>query len=277
MSIPSNYYNILASIESSNNPLAKAATSSASGLYQFTKSTAIALGLPWGTNSNAPFGGASVSVDQQNNAIATLTNQNANILSNNGIAVDNNSLYAAHFLGAGTAADVLKHSDTTPISSIVPQNVISSNTFLASMSVGDFKNWLNQKVSVGQGSSSTPSTATNPLAQATTDLGIGNPLGAVGDIAGSIVGGDIGAWIKGIFGGAAGKTAPGSASVENATGASTGSAKNILDWVKAFFSINTAERVTAVVIGVGLVIVAIIFLTNSEQIVVNTGKAALAA
>lgn len=145
VTIPSNYNDILAQIESNNNPTAKASTSSASGLFQFVKSTAISLGLPWGNDPSLPFGGATVSIADQTNAINTLNTQNANVLDKAGIVINNATLYAAHFLGAGVAQDVLANSDGTPISQVVSGAVIKANSFLQGMTVGDFKAWLTKK------------------------------------------------------------------------------------------------------------------------------------
>jgi hypothetical protein len=131
--VPSNYYDILANIESGGNPNAQAKTSSASGLFQFTKSTWQALGLEWSQVFNP---------DLQRQAAQTLTSGNANVLSNAGIPVDNGSLYAAHFLGAGQAVSALQAPDGTPLSAVVSGSAIHANSFLQGMTVGDFKSWL---------------------------------------------------------------------------------------------------------------------------------------
>lgn len=238
MTIPTDYYNILAAIESGGNPNAKASTSSASGLYQFTKGTWTSLGFDW---SNV------FDVGQQNQAIQVLTNQNASILSNNNIPINNQSLYAAHFFGAGTASDILGASNGTPISSLVSANAISANPFLSGMNVGEFKNWLNSKVSVGQSSGSDNSGAGGTI----LDQAIGGAFQGLSNILGL-----------------------GNAVDAAQTGDAAG---NIFDWIKNFFSAATASRFVAVIAGVGLVIVAIIFLTNADKIIVETGKAAAMA
>ncbi len=143
--IGSDYYAILARIESNNNPLAKASTSSASGLYQFVKSTAQGLGLPWGKDTSKPFGGATVTIGQQNDAIKKFTEQNAAGLKT---AINNATLYAAHFLGVGTANKVLTANQNTPIDQVVSAAVIKANPFLKGMTVGDFGKWLEKKTGV---------------------------------------------------------------------------------------------------------------------------------
>jgi hypothetical protein len=153
--IPSNYYDILAQIESGGNPNAKSPSSSASGEFQLTKATAISLGLPWGTDPSQPFGGASVSLDAQLAAIQDLTQRNAVGLSNNGIPINNASLYAAHFLGVGGATQVLSSDPSSSLSSILPASVLNANPFLKGMNVGDFNSWLGSKTgtdpTTGQG------------------------------------------------------------------------------------------------------------------------------
>lgn len=173
-SIPSNYYTMLAGIESSNDPYAQAGTSSASGLYQFTKGTWKQLGYDWSNVFN---------VADQQSAIQKLTSQNATTLSNAGIPIDNASLYAAHFLGAGTATTVLGASDSSSLASLVSPKVISSNSFLSGMNVGDFKNWLATKTGSAGGSlagatSSLLSKAGSLLGEAGSVASLANPAAA---------------------------------------------------------------------------------------------------
>lgn len=245
MTIPTNYYDILAQIESGGNPNAHSPTSSASGLYQFTKGTWSSLGLDW---SNV------FDVGQQNQAIQTLTNQNATILSNKGVPITNQSLYAAHFFGAGTASNILNPSvsNGTPLSSLVSSNAISANPFLAGMTKGDFTSWLDQKVSVGQSSGGG---ILDQALNGAQDI-IGNTIGnipVVGDVLGALgIGGSSSSSSDNIF-------------------------SQFIHWLENLFSVNTASRFVAVIAGVGLVIVAIIFLTNADKIIVETGKAAALA
>ena len=143
--IPLSYYSQLANVESSGNPDALASTSSASGLFQFIKSTGSSLGLNWGSDSSQPFGGAFNSIGAQLSAADTFTQQNASALSNAGLPVNGNTLYAAHFLGAGQAINVLQSNSQSALSSILPSNVINANPFLGNMTVGDFTNWITNK------------------------------------------------------------------------------------------------------------------------------------
>lgn len=145
-SVGRSYLDKLAQVESGGDPLAHAITSTASGLYQLTRATAQALGLPWGTNPNLPFGGAVVTPDQQTAAILTLTQQNAAQLASAGIAATDAALYAAHFLGAPYAIRVLTSAPTAKLVALLPAGVIAANPFLASWSVADFMAWLERKM-----------------------------------------------------------------------------------------------------------------------------------
>ena len=144
-SVTDGFLNLLASIESSGNPDAKNPKSSASGLFQFTKKTAQALGLPWGSDPSLPFGGANVSVDQQTAAAQNLVQQNASILSSHGINLSNSSLYAAHFLGPATAVKVLSAPVTASLQSLIGSQAMVANGFPSNWNVGNFMSWLTGK------------------------------------------------------------------------------------------------------------------------------------
>lgn len=147
LNIPDGYYNLLARIESGNNPNAEAKTSSASGLYQFIKSTWEGLGFNWRDRFN---------VEKQNEAIQKFTGQNASVLSQAGIVINEATLYAAHFLGAGTAKKALAASDNQPTSNVFSSAVLRANSFLQGMTIGDFKAWLQRKTGVSVSSNPIP-------------------------------------------------------------------------------------------------------------------------
>lgn len=144
--IGDSYYAKLAQVESSNRPYVKAPTSSASGLYQFTKATWQAAGGTWGGDPTKAFGGLTPSAQEQTMRAAKLTTQNANLLQRAGVAISDAALYAAHFLGANTAATILGHDPNALVASVVPQNYITANPFLNGMTVGGFTDWLNGKM-----------------------------------------------------------------------------------------------------------------------------------
>lgn len=140
------YLSRLASAESSNQPFVKAKTSSASGLYQFTKDTWTRLGGQWGSDLSKAFGGLTPSVDEQNARIAALTNESADALAKAGVPISNGTLYAAHFLGIGTALKVLSAPAGALVSSLVAPGVITANPFLKGMTVAGFYKWLQGKM-----------------------------------------------------------------------------------------------------------------------------------
>lgn len=137
----------LASIESSGLAYAKAATSSASGLFQFTRSTWEGLGGTWGNNPLLAFGGLKPSIAEQTMRAQQLVAENAGILSNAGIDATQAALYAAHFLGAYAAVRVLNANPATPLKSLISDAAIRANPFLKNMTVADFQTWLHGKVS----------------------------------------------------------------------------------------------------------------------------------
>lgn len=138
------YYSALRSAESSGNDAAANPNSSATGRYQFTKGTWDGLMTTHPELGLTPDG--ITDPNQQERAVRALTAQNAKSLSGAGIPVNPGNLYAAHFLGAGGAGNVLKQADNTPMSALVSPEVIQANPQLANMTVGDFKQWTAGKV-----------------------------------------------------------------------------------------------------------------------------------
>lgn len=235
--IPDNYYNILGGIESANNPFARNPRSSASGLYQFTRPTWEGLGFDWKDVFNP---------SSQNAAVRSLTGQNAQVLSAAGIGINNASLYAAHFLGIGDAKRVLGSDPTKSLKDALGKRwdaVSKANPFLKDMSVGDFGKWLKDK------------TGENPLSD-----GMGSILDGAKDALGSIdpvtaaraAMGDPTAWAQiGM----------------NVVGGGDNKDNGIVAWLKEFFSINTAVRFLAVVVGIVLIAAAVAALLYSNKTV----------
>lgn len=137
----SSYAAAIAARESANNPAAKNPRSSASGLYQFTRATWLALGGKWGPDPRAPFGGLAVSIAEQNARFQALTAKNAAQLEAAGIAPTRGALYAAHFLGAGLAARVLRAPGSTKLASLVGSRVMTANPHLRGFDVDRFRSW----------------------------------------------------------------------------------------------------------------------------------------
>jgi hypothetical protein len=137
------YFSAIRSAESGGSDSAKNPTSSATGRYQFTTGTwgDVAAAHPeLGLTSDGRLDPA-----QQEKAIRAFTADNANQLSGAGIPTTGGNLYAAHFLGASGAQNVLTQPDSSPVAAHVAPEVVQANPFLAKMSVGQFKQWAASK------------------------------------------------------------------------------------------------------------------------------------
>lgn len=146
VAIPDDYWPLLAKIESADNPMAKASTSSASGLYQFIRATWIGEGGRWGSDMSKPFGGLVPSRDEQTARAKTFTAKNAVILLRAGIPINKASLYAAHFFGPTTAAKVIGADAKARADVIAGEAATTANpSILRGKTVGEFLTWLNKK------------------------------------------------------------------------------------------------------------------------------------
>ncbi|WP_395391537.1 hypothetical protein WBP07_12835 [Novosphingobium sp. BL-8A] len=144
--IPDDYWPLLAKIESGNRPYIKASTSSASGLYQFVKSTWLGEGGKWGADATKAFGGLTPTEAEQTARAKTFTEKNVAILKAKGIAINNASLYAAHFFGAGMAAKVISADTSARADLIAGDAATSANpSILKNKTVGQFLSWLHAK------------------------------------------------------------------------------------------------------------------------------------
>lgn len=139
---PAGYTASTAARESGGDPNAKNPRSTASGLYQFTKSTWERLGGTWGSDPKKPFGGAVVTPAEQQARFNALTAQNAAGLARAGLAATGAALYAAHFLGIATAVRVLKAAPSTNLAPLVGSRVMAANPHLKGFTVADFKRWI---------------------------------------------------------------------------------------------------------------------------------------
>jgi hypothetical protein len=144
--IPDDYWPMLAKIESGDRPYIKASTSSASGLYQFIKSTWLAEGGAWGADKSQAFGGLKPGVDEQLARAKTFTAKNAAYLRSKSIPINRASLYAAHFFGPVTAAAVIGADVKARADLIAGRAATDANpSILRGRTVGDFLTWLNRK------------------------------------------------------------------------------------------------------------------------------------
>lgn len=129
--------------ESGGNDSATNPSSTATGRYQFLKSTWDGLVNRY-PNAGLTFDGR-LDPQQQEVAIRLFTAENARMLKNNSVPLNNGTLYAAHFLGAGDAVKVLKANPSDMVSAYVPARVINANKFLRDWTVAQFKAWANRK------------------------------------------------------------------------------------------------------------------------------------
>jgi hypothetical protein len=144
--IPDDYWPMLSHIESGDRPYVKAPTSSASGLFQFVKSTWLAEGGRWGNDPTQAFGGLKPSPEEQLERAKAFTERNAKYLADHGIAINKASLYAAHFLGPVTAAKILAASINERADLLAGDAASRANpTILQHKTVAQFLSWLHDK------------------------------------------------------------------------------------------------------------------------------------
>lgn len=144
--LPEDYWPMLAKIESGNRPYIQAASSSASGLYQFIKATWEGEGGIWGPTLRPAFGGLKPSEAEQLARAKTFTAKNATYLRSKGIPINKASLYAAHFFGPVTAAQVIG-ADVNARADLIagPAATKANPSILQDKTVGDFLTWLYKK------------------------------------------------------------------------------------------------------------------------------------
>lgn len=148
--IPNSYYTRLAEIESSNNPNAKASTSSATGLYQFTKGT-------WKELVDKYDLGFSLEdredPEKSRQVVELFTNENYSFLETKlGRAPNPGELYLAHFLGRGGAEKLINGEGE--LSTLVGEGALKANKNVFYDANGNVKNkedvidWANSKMNI---------------------------------------------------------------------------------------------------------------------------------
>lgn len=141
------YFAAIRAAESGGDDSARNPRSTATGRYQFIEST-------WnGLMKSRPDLGLTadgrLDPAQQERAIQAFTADNARILERAGIPVNNGTLYAAHFLGAGGAVKALSANPNAPIEAIVGEGVVKANPFLRGKTVAEFQGWASSKAGGG--------------------------------------------------------------------------------------------------------------------------------
>lgn len=144
--IPDSYWPMLSKIESGNQPYIQAKSSSASGLYQFIRSTWLGEGGQWGPTLRPAFGGLRPSAEEQLKRVKSFTAKNAAELKRLGIPINRASLYAAHFLGVVTAARLIAADVNASAEQIAgPEATKANPSILKGKTVGQFLQWLYNK------------------------------------------------------------------------------------------------------------------------------------
>lgn len=144
--LPDDYWPMLAKIESGGRPYVQAATSSASGLYQFIRSTWEAEGGKWGPTLRPAFGGLKPTEAEQLTRAKSFTAKNAAYLRKAGIPINKASLYAAHFLGPVTAAKVIGADVKANAGELAGAAATAANpSILRGRTIGEFLTWLHAK------------------------------------------------------------------------------------------------------------------------------------
>jgi hypothetical protein len=127
------YYDRLGRAESGNNPAARAATSSAGGLYQFLESTWADLARRHpnlGLTPQDRVGTTPEAIAKQNAAARVFTAENDAKLSDSGVAPNDGNLRVAHFLGADGAVQFIKGTQAnpeTPALELATPNAVAAN------------------------------------------------------------------------------------------------------------------------------------------------------
>lgn len=156
-SLPDDYWPMLSKIESSDklyalppiNPATGRPYSSASGLYQFIKSTWIGEGGKWGPDPMKAFGGLQPLAEEQLSRAKSFTAKNASYLTARGVPINRASLYAAHFLGPVTAGAILAAPVEARADLLAGAAATKANpSILENKTVAQFLTWLNKKTGV---------------------------------------------------------------------------------------------------------------------------------
>lgn len=156
------------------------ATSTATGLFQFTKGTFEDLA------KNAKQGSAlygktfedyKKDTNLQREAMNVLMDKNAASLSSKGLGTSDANMYLAHFLGAGGAAKALSAGPNALLTDVMTQEQLAANPSLKSMrTVADLQAWAEKKMG---GATAVPTGPNNGYQAAVTPAAEGQPRQAL--------------------------------------------------------------------------------------------------
>lgn len=169
--VPPAYVQRVAFVESRNNPLARAKSSTATGLFQFTLGT-----WEW---LRTTFPGLKLTREgrtdpaQSERALRQFTALNGQAIQNAiGRQASMSELYLAHFLGNQTAIKILRADPGSPCAPVVGAAVVRANAsiFAANKTCGALRQWARSKVPDVALASSEPPAARNRGVSSADDL-----------------------------------------------------------------------------------------------------------
>ena len=152
----SSFVNKVVGVESGGDPTARNPKSTATGLGQFVESTWLEMFQRYFPDRAASMSEAAILALREDAAMSRqmvelYAQQNARVLEGAGLAVNEASLYLAHFLGPDGAMKVLSASATTPISKLLGSGQINANqSILEGKTAGQVVQWAAQKMQITQ-------------------------------------------------------------------------------------------------------------------------------
>lgn len=136
----------IAQLESGGDTTAKNPNSSATGKYQFVKSTFEGVKK---NNPNLPdvsWEDFRTNPDAQEQYQKALVNENTSALQRNGLDVNPSNQYIVHFAGAPKGTAIIKAKDEDKLSSYLGPKAMQANKFKDDMTIGDFKGYIGYKM-----------------------------------------------------------------------------------------------------------------------------------
>lgn len=148
-------------VESGGNTNAKNPRSSAAGLGQFIDSTWLKMVRTYRPDVAAGKSAAQIIALKTDPALSrqmteAYTNENAEYLKNRGVQTTAGNLYLAHFAGPAGAVQVLKADPNASVASVLGQDKVRANPFLAGMTVRDLAAWADKKMGGAGGGNVAP-------------------------------------------------------------------------------------------------------------------------